>query len=198
MMIAKQKCYSRDEYLALEEKAEFRSEYLNGEIVGMAGASFSHVQLIFNLSLHLGNQLKGRGCKSFVNDLRVYIPECSRYYYPDFGVVCGTPHLEKIRGMQNLLNPTLILEVLSQSTEHHDRGDKLECYRTLPSLQYYLLVSQDRAFVEVYSRMHSQLWSYETYTGKTAVFALEKIGCTLDLASVYEEIEVSDAPCPLP
>ena len=197
-MIAKHKCYSRDEYLILEEKAEFRSEYLNGEIVGMAGASFSHVQIVLNIAVLIKSQTKVKGCKSFINDLRVYIPECSRYYYPDFGVVCGTPNLEKIRGLQNLLNPTLILEVISRSTEHHDRGDKLECYRTLPSLQYYLLVSQDRAFVEVYSRMNSQLWSYETYTGKTAVFALEKIGCTLDLASVYEEIEISDEPSPMP
>ena len=197
-MIAEQKFYSREEYLTLKEKAEFKSEYLNSEIVGMAGASFSHVQLVLNVSLQLGSQIKGRGCKGFVNDLRVYIPECSRYYYPDFGVVCGTPNLEQIRGMQNLLNPTLILEVLSPSTEHHDRGDKLECYRIPPSLQYYLLVSQDRAFVEVCSRLNGELWSYETFTGTDAVIALDKIGCTLDLPSVYEEIEISDATYPIP
>ena len=79
-MIAKQKCYSRDEYLALEEKAEFRSEYLNGEIVGMAGASFSHVQIVLNIAVLIKSQTNVKGCKSFINDMRVYIPACSRYY----------------------------------------------------------------------------------------------------------------------
>ncbi|HZO87468.1 MAG TPA: Uma2 family endonuclease [Chthonomonadaceae bacterium] len=141
---------SPQEYLAHERKAETKSEYHGGRIVAMAGASKGHNRITVNLIRHLANQLEGTSCEPFANDLRVRVPACDKYDYPDVAVVCGEPQFEDSH-LDTLLNPTLIIEVLSDTTEAADRGEKFACYRTLASLTTYVLVAQKRPSVEVTS-----------------------------------------------
>ncbi len=172
------------EYLERERKAEVKSEYHSGIVVAMAGASKAHNAIVFDTALALGTQLRGGPCQGFSSDLRVRVPECNAYYYPDLVVVCGEPRFEDAE-LDTLLNPTLILEVLSDSTEKVDRGDKLDCYRTLESLQTYVLVAQDRPRVEAYTRQADGGWRYEAVRALDGEIPLDAIGCTLRLGEIY-------------
>lgn len=175
------------EYLERERKAETKSEYSGGVVVAMAGASWEHNLITGNLERRLGNQLEGKPCIVVSRDQRVRVPECNRYYYPDIAVVCGEPLFEAAE-LDTLLNPTLIIEVLSDSTEARDRGEKLECYQTLESLQTYVLVAQDRPYIEIYSRQDRD-WLYSKAKEMTDRVALDAIGCELSLAEVYARVE---------
>src|SRR5437868_8492820 len=130
-----------EEYLAIERKAEYRSEYLNGEMFAMTGASRKHNLIALNIAGELRQQLKSKPCEAYVNDMRVRIPATDLYTYPDVTVVCGDPEFEDAF-IDTLLNPTLLIEVLSESTESYDRGKKFGYYRTIQSLAEYLLVAQ--------------------------------------------------------
>lgn len=178
------------EYLERERKAETKSEYDGGYVTAMAGASKEHNRVTVNIAGELYAQLKGKPCQPFVNDLRVRVPECDRYYYPDVVVVCDEPQFEDVE-LDTLLNPTVIVEVLSASTEARDRGQKLQCYRTLDSLNIYVLVAQDRPFVEIYRRQE-QGWLYSTVEGLESVVSLDAIGCKLRLADIYDRIEFQE------
>lgn len=175
------------EYLERERKAETKSEYSGGVVVAMAGASKRHNRITANISGELHGQLKGEPCQAFVSDLRVGVPECNRYYYPDVAVVCGEPIFVDAE-LDTLLNPTLIVEVLSDSTEARDRGEKLECYQALESLQTYVLVAQDRPYIEIYSRQDRD-WRYSKAKEMTDRVALDAIGCELSLAEAYARVE---------
>ncbi|HZP80319.1 MAG TPA: Uma2 family endonuclease [Chthonomonadaceae bacterium] len=175
------------EYLERERKAERKSEYYDGVIVAMSGASKEHNRITFNISGELYAQLKGKPCQAFVSDLRVRVPECNCYYYPDVVVVCGEPVFEDAE-LDTLLNPTLVIEVLSESTQAYDRGDKMECYQTLESLQAYVLVSQDKPLITIYRRQDKD-WLYSPVKGLESVLTLDAIGCELRLADVYDRIQ---------
>lgn len=177
------------EYLEQERVAEAKSEYLNGEIVAMAGASPEHNAIAFNLATELGGQLGGGNCRGFASDLRIRVPACNRYYYPDLTVLCGEPHYEERIGMRSLLNPTLIIEVLSDSTEANDRGEKFICYQTLASVADYLLVSQHRPRIERFTRQADGSWRYIRVDGLEATLLLETIGCELRFSNVYTNVE---------
>src|SRR5262249_33624204 len=151
---------TQEEYLEGERAAETKSEYYDGVIVAMAGASPEHDRISGNLLRHFGNQLEGTPCEPFTSDMRVRVPECNRYYYPDVSIACGGSEFEGLSGVRSLLNPTVIVEVLSESTEKTDRGDKFLCYQTLPSLQVYVLIAQDRSQVEIYTRKPEDKWEY--------------------------------------
>jgi len=135
---------SLEDYLAAERQAETKSEYLKGEVFAMSGASRQHNLIVWNLSGALYSQLRGRGCEAYVGDVRVHIPATGLYTYPDIAVVCGEPRFEDGE-LDTLLNPTLLIEVLSPSTEGYDRGKKAAHYRTLDSLREYVLVSRKRS-----------------------------------------------------
>ena len=154
--MAPQTYLTPEEYIALERKALpdseiVRSEYLNGKIIAMSGASFTHNLITGNIFAELHTRLKGSGCVVFANEMRVSIPSVKSYFYPDVGVVCEEPRFED-DVFDTLLNPIIIVEVLSPSTEAYDRGEKFVHYRQLQSLQEYILVSQDKVRVEHYSR----------------------------------------------
>jgi Uma2 family endonuclease len=139
------------EYLEIERTAEWKSEFFNGEMFAMAGATPEHVLIAGNVAAELRLQLRGRPCRVYPVDLRVKVSDTGLYTYPDVVVVCGEPRFDELRG-DTLLNPTLIVEVLSSSTEAYDRGDKFAHYRRLDSLQEYVLVAQDRCRIERFLR----------------------------------------------
>jgi Uma2 family endonuclease len=180
---------SPQEYLEYEASTETKSEYYDGVIVAMSGASPEHNRATVNIVAGLHAQLVGKSCEPFMSDMRVRVPACNRYYYPDASVVCGAAEFELIAGVRTLLNPALIVEVLSESTESMDIGDKWLCYQTLPSLKTYLIVAQNRPLIQCYERQEDNSWLYRVYEGLEATVPLPSIGCNLRLADVYARVE---------
>jgi Uma2 family endonuclease len=178
-----------EEYLAIERKAEFKSEYVNGEIVAMTGVSREHNLIGFNLTREISLQLKGRPCEGYSNDMRVRVPSTQLYTYPDL-VVCGEPQFEDDH-LDTLLNPTLIIEVLSESTEGYDRGKKFGFYRTIPSLAEYLLVAQDERRIEQYAKQQDGRWLLSEYRSTEDVAELASIQCRLALKEVYDKVSLA-------
>jgi len=178
---------SPEEYLRLERQAEYKSEYLNGEIFAMSGASRQHNLITVNIARELSQQLKGRPCETYATDMRVKVRSNTFYTYPDVTVVCGEPQFED-KEVDTLLNPTLLVEVLSQSTERYDRIAKTSYYRTIDSLQEHLLVAQHEVRVEQYLRQPDGQWSQMQYTSAGDLVQLTSIDCALKLSDVYDKI----------
>lgn len=187
-MIAPVRKLTGAEYLEIERAAEFRSELVEGEMVAMSGGSFEQSTVISNLVGELRNRLKGRPCP----DLRVFAPESNLYTYPDVVVVCGQPQFLDDR-RDTLLNPTLLAEVLSPSTERYDRGRKFAHYREIPSLTEYLLVAQDEPRIESYVRAEDGRWIFREATGLEATLELPSLGIQLPLAEVYDQVDFATA-----
>lgn len=184
-----------EEYIAFERKflpnSEIvRHEYMNGEIIPMPGASFPHNLITMNISARLHANLQGTGCVAFANDMRISIPTAKSYFYPDVGVVCEEPRFED-DVFDKLLNPIVVVEVLSPSTEAYDRGEKFAYYRQLPSLQEYILVAQDRVFVEHYRRQEKQ-WILTDFQRLNDLLPLISIQCELSLSEIYERVTFPD------
>ena len=182
---------SPEDYLALERSADFKSEYFDGEIFAMTGASEPHNLIVVNAGAELRQQIKKRPCKLYANDMRVKVSPAGLYTYPDLIVVCGKAQFDDVQ-FDTLLNPTLIIEVLSDSTEAYDRGRKFEHYRKLESLAEYVLVAQHRPHVESYRRQPDQQWLLTESTGLESVFRLDSIDCELALAEIYDKVEFSN------
>jgi Uma2 family endonuclease len=180
-------------YFEHEDTAEIKSEYHDGVLVAMAGASPTHIRITTNLTRLSGNQLGGQSCEPFDSDMRVLAQACNAVFYPDLTVVCDTPHFADTR-MATLLNPALIVEVLSPSTERVDRGMKFDCYRAIESLHAYVLISQDEPRVELYSRQSDGSWRYDVATGLQAILPLDTIGCEIRLAEAYARVVFPSAP----
>jgi Uma2 family endonuclease len=176
-----------EEYLALERAAETKSEYVDGMLVPRAPATRSHVLITVNIAAEINQQLRDRSPEVYMVDMRVRVVEGGMYSYPDVVVVCDLPQFEDDE-FDVLLNPTLIVEVLSPSTEAYDRGLKFQRYRQRPSIQEYILVAQDRAVVERYSR-HGDHWILTESAGLEATLDLPSIGCTLALRDIYDKVE---------
>nr|WP_309691014.1 Uma2 family endonuclease [Armatimonas sp.] len=181
--------YTLEEYIAIEEASEMKHEFRNGEIVAMAGASPNHAFILADLVFLIRSQLKSGGCRIASADMRVRMTPTGRYSYPDLVVVCGTLVFDDTKP-QALLNPTIIIEVLSESTATYDRGDKFHDYRTLPSLTDYVLVAQDRASVEHYQRQgESDLWLYQAVEGLEATLLIGGLNLSLPLVDVYAQVD---------
>lgn len=178
-----------EQYLQAERQADRKNEYVNGYVHSMAGASKEHNRITFNLAVELGSQLKSQPCEGFTNDLRVRVPAYNRYYYPDLIVVCGELEFED-DVLDTLLNPTVLIEVLSESTESKDRGEKLMAYQTLPSLKSYVLIAQDQPQIEIYERRELG-WLYTLTQGLQESVLLNSIGCSLQLVDLYARVEFS-------
>lgn len=190
-MVAARKLMTADEYLSFERLSEIRHEYANGEIVAMTGASEEHILITGNIHSSLHTQLRKQPCKTYMSDMRVKVSRSGAYTYPDVTVVCDTPQFED-QEVGTLLNPTVIFEVLSPSTEAYDRGDKFQRYRRLESLQEYLLVSQQEVRIEHYIRQGTQ-WVLTEADSLDAILTLPSIHCTLSLADVYEKVIFENA-----
>lgn len=178
---------SPEEYLVRERAAEYKSEYVDGEVRAMTGASRDHGRIALNVGANLFAQLRGRPCETFMSDMKVRVPGKRSYLYPDVVVVCGRSELED-EHEDSLLNPTLIVEVLSPSTQAYDRTEKWEHYRRIPSLRDYLLVAQDQRRVERYTRQEEGLWLFSETSDPDAVLRLDSIGCTLAMRDVYDRV----------
>ena len=176
-----------EEYLAIERRNEYRSEYLDGEMVAMTGASREHNLIALNIAGEIHRQLRGRPCETYVSDMRVRIPITRTYTYPDVSVVCGEPLFEDDY-IDTLLNPTALVEVLSESTERYDRGRKFGFYRTIESLAEYVLVAQDECRVEQYAKQRDGRWLLTDHRSPEDVVELASIQCTLKLSDVYEKV----------
>lgn len=176
-----------EEYLRRERLAEDKSEYLNGEIFAMTGASRQHNRITINISSSLNLQLKGRPCETYAVDMRVKVRASGLYTYPDVAVVCGDPQFED-EYVDTLLNPTLLVEVLSQSTERYDRIAKTSYYRTIDSLTEHLLVAQDEIRLEQYVKRPNGQWLLSEYRELDGAVELTSIGCELRLSDVYDRI----------
>lgn len=178
---------TEQEYLAKERKASYRSEFYRGEMFAMAGATREHNLISGNIHRHLGNQLEGRPCESYSTDMRVRITATGLYTYPDVAIACGGPEFADDQA-DVLLNPTVLVEVLSPSTASYDRGDKAVHYRKLNSLRELLLVEQEFPAVDHYIRQENGDWLLKQAEAPDSVIELPSIGCRLTFAEIYARI----------
>ena len=182
------------QYLAIERKSEIRHEYHRGEVFAMAGASREHNLVALNIASDFRNQLRDRPCEVYISDMRVRVEATGLYTYPDVVVACGEPRFEDDE-VDTLLNPTLIVEVLSPSTEAYDRGKKFLQYRTIPSLSDYVMVAQDEVRVEHYLRQDDR-WVLIELNRPDQTFVAESLGCTMRVSEIYRKVEFDKAPSP--
>jgi Uma2 family endonuclease len=179
------------EYLARERKAEFRSEFYRGEMFAMAGATWEHNLIALNVAGETRQQLKKGPCQVAAADLRVKINATGLYTYPDAVVVCDEPQFEDDE-LDTLLNPRVLMEVLSDSTEKYDRGDKVRHYRQIPSLQEYILIAQDKAIVERHVRQPNGDWLMTEFRGLDQTLAFMSISVKVPLADIYRGVRLPD------
>src|SRR5688572_9772274 len=178
---------SPDEYLALERKAEIRSEYLDGDMVAMSGGSREHNLIVTNIVSELRTQLKGRPCEVYPSNMRVKVSVTGLYTYPDVVVVCGEPRFEDAN-VDTLMNPVVVIEVLSDSTASYDRGAKFGHYRKIGSLSEYLLVAQHEYRIEQYVRQPEGPWGRSEVRGLTGKLSLPSIPCSVNMTEIYERV----------
>ncbi len=177
-----------EQYLEIERKAEYKSEYFNGEMFAMAGAKWAHNLLVANLVAGLHRQFESRLCLVLPSDMRIRASATGLYTYPDVIGICGEPRfLDDQR--DTLLNPGLIVEVLSHSTEAYDRGRKFESYKSIDSLREYLLVASDRIHADLYNRQPDGRWLLTSADKLEDSLSLESVGAQLTLADLYEKVE---------
>ena len=182
-----QRKWTVKEYLAFERQSDVKHEYFAGELFAMSGASRAHNRISWNVTVALGPQLEKRACEGYAADMRVHIPATDRYTYPDIVVVCGEPEFEDAE-VDTLLNPTLIIEILSPSTEDHDRGRKLFDYRSIPSLKSIVLVAQNQVHVEQLARQDDGSWNLTETDDVQTTVDLRGLEAHLKLADVYRRV----------
>lgn len=185
-----QKQYTPEEYLELEREADYKSEYYQGEIFAMAGAGRNHNRIVENLSIEIGTFLKKKPCRTYSSDQRIHIPANGLYTYPDLLIVCGKDQLLDEK-KDTILNPKVIVEVLSESTEAYDRGEKFHFYRSIPTLDEYMLIDSRRIAAEVFQKNQQGQWllASEAYSPGGSI-ELASIGLTLSLRDIYDQTDV--------
>ena len=181
--------YSPEEYLQLETLAEYRSEYYDGQIIPMAGGKPNHNKIALNLSSALNFALKGKSHDVFMSDLRLGIPNCRLYTYPDVMVV-NTPLVFAENRQDTIVNPLMIAEILSDSTEKYDRGDKFRMYRTIASFKEYLLISQTAMQVEKFTKNEANQWVLSEYSAKEDKIIFDFFEFEITLYELYDRVEL--------
>jgi Uma2 family endonuclease len=180
-----------EQYLEIERKAEYKSEYYRGEMFAMAGASWNHNLLVAHLLRDIGQQLRGKPCEICPSDMRVKVSSTGLYTYPDLVAVCGAPKLLDDR-MDTLLNPHLIIEVFSPSTEAYNRGRKFEHYESIDSLREYPMVASDRIHADLFTRQTDGRWLLTSATRLEDSLELESVGCSLIIGALYEKVNLGE------
>lgn len=181
------------EYLAIERAAEFKSEFHDGEMFAMAGASRQHNEVKENLIGELFGRLRGGSCRTYSSDQRLKVPRTRLYTYPDIVIVCGRAEFDPADA-DTLVNPQVVIEILSKSTEAYDRGTKFRHYQRLPSIREYVLVSQDRVRVERFVRQPDETWVLTTFEDPAGEFALATVPVRVPLSDVYRGVEPLEPP----
>lgn len=187
-MQTQQRYYTPEEYLAQEEVAEFRSDYRDGEIVLMTGASINHNQIAGNVYAFLKFMLRKTDIKPYIGDLRLWIPQYRQYTYPDVFLIQGQPVFQE-RRTDTILNPRLIVEVLSKSTKDYDRTDKFRYYRSIPELQEYVLINQYETEIEHYTKAEGNSWLFRAYESSTEKIVFASINVEMTIEDIYENVE---------
>ena len=183
---------SPEDYLRLEREAEFKHEYYQGEVRAMAGAGYAHNLICANLTIAIGSQLRGTGHSVVGSDQRLQIMSGSAFVYPDLTVICGPPKLNEEKKPDTLLNPTLVVEVLSPTTSQYDRSEKFMLYRQVPSLRQYLTLDAQSIHAELHTRDELDRWVLTETRDLTAVLDLSSIACQVPLAEVYRNTTLTD------
>jgi len=186
-----QRYFTPEEYLALEETAEYKSEYLDGEIIPMTGGSTNHNQIAGNLYIALSLALKKRNYRIFIGDVRLWVPKVRLYTYPDVMVTFGQPEYHNNR-TDMITNPQVIVEVLSKSTKNYDQSDKFTFYKTLPSFREYILIDQTKIKVEQYSKTENKRWSYCEYDEEDTALVFNSFELEVPLSDVYEQVNFEE------
>ena len=177
-----------EQYLEIERKAEFKSQFFRGEMFAMSGASRQHNQIAVNLIRNVSQRLLSGPCEVYGSDMRVRVSKTGLYTYPDLSIACDKEQFVDDKG-DTLLTPKVLFEILSDSTEKYDRSTKMSQYMQIDSLQEYVLVSQSQPRVEVYQRSSDGKWSYSNANGLAASITLESVGITLPLSEIYLRVE---------
>ncbi|MFB2970019.1 Uma2 family endonuclease [Aerosakkonema sp. BLCC-F183] len=179
--------YTREEYLALEETAEYKSEYHDGEIVPMTGGTTNHNKIAGNLFAHLKFALRGRNYELFIADVRLWVPRYRKYFYPDLMIIQAEPVYEGA-GTTTVTNPSLIVEVLSNSTRSYDKGDKFDYYRSIPEFREYILIDQYKFHIEQLVKTSEGKWLLTYYESADGVLALDSVDFQIPLSDIYEGV----------
>ncbi len=180
--------YTPEKYLELERKSEIRHEYIDGEIFEMAGAGKRHNQISANIMRLLGNQILERDCNVYASDMRINITSTGKYTYPDIVGICGEEQFEDEKD-DILLNPMLLIEILSKSTEAYDRGTKFEFYQTIESFSEYILITQEPFRIEQFVRQDKNTWTYLEFRKPEDKIKLNSIECEISLQDIYHKVE---------
>jgi Uma2 family endonuclease len=180
--------YTLEEYLELDRTSEERFEFWDGEVFCMSGGSEAHAEIEGNVFAFLKSQLRERGCRVFPADMRIKVPSAPPYRYADVSALCGKAEFEKIGGVDTLLNPMLLVEVLSDSTEAYDRGDKFSHYKSIPTLREYLLVAQHRPYVTHLFKDDGGRWIHSEANDLGASLRLDSPDCELPLSEIYRDV----------
>ncbi len=191
MQITEQRYYSIEEYLALEEAADYKSEYIDGEIFPMAGGSTNHNQIALNFSTELNFAFKKLDYRVFMSDVRLWIPKKRIYTYPDVMLVVGKPEYYNNR-TDTITNPRVIIEVLSPSTKGYDCSKKFEAYRTIPTVEEYLLLDQTRRYIEHFSKTDNKRWSFAEYNESDEAIALASVSFEIAVADIYNKVNFEE------
>jgi Uma2 family endonuclease len=186
MAVRQLKFIAPEQYLEIERRSEFKSEYISGEMIAMSGTTLRHATIVTNFGGELRNALRGKPCKPIAGELRVRVLR-SAYLYPDVVIYCGKAELVDDAYLDTLLNPTAIIEVLSKSTQSYDRGEKFFLYRQIETLTSYTLVSQDEPRVEQYTKQPDGSWTFDEVTGLDAKFSL--LNHEFALSDIYEGVD---------
>lgn len=181
--------YTLEEYAELEKSSEEKYEFYDGHIWCMAGASKTHEKIVGNTITALNNVLRGRGCSVYSSNLKVKVPAYPPYRYPDITALCGEEIFENLLGLDVLVNPSLIVEVLSPSTEVFDLNHKFTYYKSIESFTEYLLITQDRPHIILYTKQTADVWNHREFNSLEDKIFLSSLDCEISVADIYENVE---------
>lgn len=187
-MQALKQIYSLEEYLELEKTTEEKFEFWNGNVWSMSGASTNYNRIVRNLNTEIDLQLREKGCEIFPSDMRVKVPAYTPYRYPDLTALCGKPEIENLQGVDLLVNPQLIVEVLSESTEAFDRGDKFSYYKSIPYFNEYILVAQHHPHVSQFIKHGDGFWTHLEFNDLSEIIELKSVPCKMTLKAIYRDV----------
>ena len=187
-MRAIKQIYSLEEYIELEKSTSEKFEFWDGNVWSMSGATTSHNRIVRNLNTEVDLQLREKGCEAFPSDMRIKVPAYSPYRYPDLTALCGKAEIENLHGLDLLVNPSLIIEVLSDSTEAFDRGDKFSYYKSIESFTEYLLIAQHRPHVSQFVKHGDGFWMNLEFNDLSDVVELKSVPCKLALSAIYRNV----------